>query len=240
MKRKKEVIRLIHYAQQMLHDLVEQTPVEILEECGEVTDWSFKDQMMHLAHWLDRFNRALASKSSPAKYENLDIENARIWQLYHAKNWAWINTKLDQAYDGIHRLTRSLSEDELVMEDYIMNSNRAPWIAILDSALSHPITHISAIYIERGSSEKSVAVMSTIYEDLLGIDPNPRWQGVVTYNLACLNALAGYQDQALALLHSALPHYPDLAEWAREDPDMKPLQTLPQFIALTSKSGLNT
>lgn len=236
MKRKNEVIRLINYAQQILHDLVEQTPVEILEERGEVADWSFKDQMMHLAHWLDRFNRALASKSPPAKYENLDKENARIWQLYHAKDWVWIKTKLDQAYNDIHRQLRSLSEEDLVLEDYIMASHRAPWIAILDSALSHPITHVSAIYVERGNNEKSVVVMSAIYEDLMGIDPNPRWQGVVSYNLACLNALAGYQEQALSLLQNALPHYPDLAEWAREDPDMKPLQTHPQFKTLTEKA----
>jgi hypothetical protein len=52
----------------------------------------------------------------------------------------------------------------------------------------------------------------------------PRDSGVILYNLACYQALAGETDDARRLLRTAFTHHHELAESAREDPDLASLR----------------
>jgi tetratricopeptide (TPR) repeat protein len=49
------------------------------------------------------------------------------------------------------------------------------------------------------------------------------------YNRACLEALAGNVDAALAHLEQALARDPTLRDWARRDPDLESLHGHPRF-----------
>jgi quercetin dioxygenase-like cupin family protein len=52
------------------------------------------------------------------------------------------------------------------------------------------------------------------------------------YNLACLEALEGHRDVALATLAEAIRIRPEVADWARDDDDFASLRDDPQFRAL--------
>jgi mannose-6-phosphate isomerase-like protein (cupin superfamily) len=56
------------------------------------------------------------------------------------------------------------------------------------------------------------------------------------YNLACLEALEGNADEALALLERAVADQPKLRRWAAEDDDLASLRDDPRFARLTAGS----
>ena len=51
----------------------------------------------------------------------------------------------------------------------------------------------------------------------------------VHYNLACLDALEGDPEAALGSLRRAVDLRPEVAEWARDDQDLKALRERPEF-----------
>ena len=54
------------------------------------------------------------------------------------------------------------------------------------------------------------------------------------YNLACLEAIQGHSDAALASLRRAVELAPDAARWARDDEDLASLRDDPEFRALAA------
>jgi tetratricopeptide (TPR) repeat protein len=56
----------------------------------------------------------------------------------------------------------------------------------------------------------------------------------IAYAFACVEALGGNRDRALAELRSALDREPELAEWAAKDSDLESLRGDPEFEKLTS------
>jgi hypothetical protein len=54
------------------------------------------------------------------------------------------------------------------------------------------------------------------------------------YNLACLEAVGGNPERALASLRAAVDRRPEVAEWARKDEDLESLREDPEFRALTA------
>lgn len=55
------------------------------------------------------------------------------------------------------------------------------------------------------------------------------------YNLACLEAIGGQREEALAQLDQAIALDPRTAAWAREDEDLAPLRGDQKFDALTAR-----
>ena len=66
-----------------------------------------------------------------------------------------------------------------------------------------------------------------------GLAAHPDDPGLL-YNLACLEALEGRRDAALAALRGAIERRPQAAEWARTDEDFAPLREDPGFAALVA------
>jgi mannose-6-phosphate isomerase-like protein (cupin superfamily) len=64
-----------------------------------------------------------------------------------------------------------------------------------------------------------------------GLEEHPEG-ATLHYNLACLNAVEGRRDDALAALARAVALRPKIAEWAREDDDLGSLRDDPEFRAL--------
>jgi len=63
-----------------------------------------------------------------------------------------------------------------------------------------------------------------------GIERYPE-HATMHYHLACAQALAGREDDALAHLQRAVELRPGIAESARDDPDLASLRQLPGFPA---------
>jgi mannose-6-phosphate isomerase-like protein (cupin superfamily) len=71
-----------------------------------------------------------------------------------------------------------------------------------------------------------------ILEDGLRAHPE---DGGLYYNVACLEAIAGRRDEALAALRAAIEHRHETAAWAREDDDFAELSADPEFQALLER-----
>jgi quercetin dioxygenase-like cupin family protein len=63
-----------------------------------------------------------------------------------------------------------------------------------------------------------------------GLDAHPE-SASLHYNLACLEAVAGDREAALASLRRAIELRPDVAEWAGDDEDFESLRDDPEFKA---------
>jgi hypothetical protein len=71
-----------------------------------------------------------------------------------------------------------------------------------------------------------------ILEDGLAAHPdNPS----LLYELACLDAIGGRHQDALATLARAIAIKPEVKAWAREDEDFQALRTDPDFLAVTTE-----
>jgi tetratricopeptide (TPR) repeat protein len=66
-----------------------------------------------------------------------------------------------------------------------------------------------------------------------GLERHPD-AAALRYNLACLEALQGNREEALATLREAISAAPKVAEWARDDADFESLRDDPEFIELVS------
>lgn len=60
-------------------------------------------------------------------------------------------------------------------------------------------------------------------------------QPAVLYQLACLEAVIGNVDAAIAQLAAAIDARPEIAEWARDDEDFASMATDPRFTQLTAE-----
>jgi quercetin dioxygenase-like cupin family protein len=66
-----------------------------------------------------------------------------------------------------------------------------------------------------------------------GLNTHPQ-SASLHYNLACLEALTGNRDAALAVLQRAVEIRPEVAEWARGDEDFESLRNDPEFRAVAA------
>jgi tetratricopeptide (TPR) repeat protein len=66
-----------------------------------------------------------------------------------------------------------------------------------------------------------------------GLEVHPE-SGSLYYNLACLEALGGSREAALAALRRAVELRPDAAGWARDDEDLANLRDDPEFRVLAA------
>jgi hypothetical protein len=64
-----------------------------------------------------------------------------------------------------------------------------------------------------------------------GLSAHPQ-SGSLHYNLACLEAVGGDRTGAMAALARAVTLRPEVADWARDDDDLRPLSDEPEFRAL--------
>ena len=65
-----------------------------------------------------------------------------------------------------------------------------------------------------------------------GLKRHPE-DGSLHYNLACLDAVEGRREEALAELRTAIALRPESGEWARDDADLASLRDDPEFGRLT-------
>jgi tetratricopeptide (TPR) repeat protein len=66
-----------------------------------------------------------------------------------------------------------------------------------------------------------------------GLSQHPQSASLL-YNVACLEAVQGRREEALAALRRAVELAPDTANWARDDEDFVSLRDDPEFGALAS------
>lgn len=186
-------------------------------------DWSPKDHQAHLTAWKEiqaERLRALASGDAPPfTGRETDEINAEL-QATRA-GWAW-----EAIADEADKVT-----DELVAE---IERAGPPTIRateglvgqIFGNGAAHALTHFGwLVQADIGVNAGRVAAFIDEHErqlDAPGLPDSDR--GVGLYNLACAHAVAGRLDRARPLLRTAFTLRPDLAEFAKEDPDLVELR----------------
>ena len=89
--------------------------------------------------------------------------------------------------------------------------------------VTHSLTHLFDPLCERGEAREALR-MQQRYVDALPADASAELRAGARYNLGCLHARLGHDDDALLLIEQATALEPGLADLARTDPDLERLQ----------------
>ncbi|HEX7976468.1 MAG TPA: DinB family protein [Anaerolineales bacterium] len=198
-------------------------------EAGTFERWSARDHLAHISAWMGRQADRLSSVNpgqgtQDFNDEEIDAENARIYNAYHGLPWEAVLAEFRQANAALAKQVQSLSEEQLngPYNPTGLQGQRL-WRGIGSDVFMHPMTHLMQYCSERGLAGLTSRLQQA-FKDSADVFGNiPEWQGLVNYNLACLYALNGQKEQARMTLAGALRLRPDLTEWSKEDPDLRSL-----------------
>jgi hypothetical protein len=186
-------------------------------------DWSPKDHQAHLTAWkgiqAERIRANRRGEDPPFIGRETDEVNAEL-QATRAE-WAWpqIVAEADEVSARLEEEIRAAGSVMLVDSGGLIGG-------IFGNGSSHAMTHFGwLLEADIGVDAAKVAGFADDQERLLNVDGLPDAdRGVGLYNLACAYAVAGRLDRARPLLPVAFRLRPDLAEFAREDPDLVALR----------------
>jgi len=205
---------------------------------GEATRWSAKDNLAHMAYWIDHLNEVFAALRNgselPAENENFQPINERVFAEWRERPWDEVVARGQQAYAQLAANVEACSEEELT------NAARTPQILdgplfrrVIGAAVSHPYEHYGQFYLEHGKPELALAMeernLSTT-RDIFG--PSSEVFGDMLYNAGCFYAKNGQANAAIDAMRQAFPLHPWLIEWSKQDSDLDSLRDLPAFQAL--------
>jgi hypothetical protein len=236
MSRQSQIMNLLHQATEEERAFVESLSDAERAEIGTENHWSAHDVLAHIAEWKERQARRIELSE---RGENLpstnDIDNANrmIFEAHQQESWEDVMILLEHANQHLARAVQSLPEEALDETDRYVWQNGVPlWRRIAGNGISHTIIHLSAYEQEHGQPEKADRRQESAARWLGNLDPDPQWQGIVTYNLACHHALGGRSEKAVKGLKKALALNPSLLEWSKEDPDFASIRQDPGYQAI--------
>jgi tetratricopeptide (TPR) repeat protein len=188
---------------------------------GSLDRPSPKDRLAHVAGAKEALSEALAAaregREQPASHDRealLEASAARSFESVH------------EDADRVHR--------ELVAEverlDAAALASSPAWIGeetvadeIVQQAVTHSLAHVLGADSARGNAAAAVAAQER-FVAALPDDLSIRQRTRALYNLGCLYAGAGRDDDALRSLKKAAAERPELYEHARTDPDLASLR----------------
>ena len=186
-------------------------------------DWSPKDHQAHLTAWkerqADRYE-AIRNGREPLVDEREDDEiNAEL----HARTAGWPWEEVVRQSDEV---SERLASEIAATDEATLTANERLVAGTFGNGPFHAITHFGWLA-DAGVAldEARLAAFLDGQEHMLRTATLPdRDRGTGFYNLACAHALAGRLDRARPLLRDAFVLRPDVAEFAREDPDLVALR----------------
>jgi hypothetical protein len=239
MVNKEKLMDILLYGQAEVRSFVASLSDEQRAATGAMDHWSARDVVGHLTEWIARLVSDLelagqdASRHVPSNYDHIDETNAEIYAQYQSLSWEEIIARLEDSFAGLIAHTQAASADELVDTHRIpWRQGRPLWQMITGTAVEHPILHLGYFQIGNGNLAAAARLQEACTTRLLELDDIPAWRAIHIYNLACIQALSGRVEKALANLDEALRLSPDLAEWSKQDPDLAGLHDNPAYQAL--------
>jgi hypothetical protein len=194
-------------------------------------DWSPKDHQAHLTAWkaiqTDRIRAAARGETLPSDARETDERNAELQAMRAGWGWDEIVTEADEVSEQLEAEIRAAGSALLLATDGMVGR-------IYGNSASHALTHFAWLVAAGiGVDEARVAEYVDQHEQqLLEAQLPDADRGVGVYNLACAHAIAGRLDRARPLLRIAFRLRPDLAEFAKQDPDLTELRPeLPSLVA---------
>jgi hypothetical protein len=182
-------------------------------------DWSPKDHQAHLTAWkgiqAERIRANTRGEDPPFIGRETDEINAELQATRAETPWPAILAEADAVTAELEREIRDAGPATLSDSGGLIGG-------IFGNGSSHAMTHFGwLVEAGIGVDEARVAAFVDAQEQLLDAEAIPDFdRGVGLYNLACAHAVAGRLDRARPLLPVAFRLRPDLAEFAKEDPDL--------------------
>lgn len=240
MANKGKLIEVLDYGLGEVRNFVSSLSAEQRMEIGAVDRWSAKDALAHFTEWVTRLVSDLelaaqpeAPHQVPTNYDNIDDANAEIYAQHHGRAWEEILAQMESSFSAVRDCALSASDQELEDRQRIpWREGRPLWRMLVGSAVEHPLLHLGYYHIGKGNLAEAARLQETLASHLLELDDSPAWRGAQVYNLACIRALSGQKDIALANLAEALQLAPELMEWSKQDPDLAGLRGNPAFEAI--------
>lgn len=232
---KEEVLHLLEQAYNEIARFIDRTDDIERRAAGAQEKWAPKDVVAHIAEWARRTASGVDGNEETffSESDDLDQENAAIFEQNQQKSWEELQAALDKAFFALARQVNTRTETDLRDAGRMeWQRGRPLWRLILGNGYVHPLLHLEYAYLARGEPKEALRLAEESSQSLLELDQSPAWQGDVLYNLACTYALLGERAQALVYLTQALHLQPGLVEWSRRDPDLESLHDDPEYQAL--------
>jgi hypothetical protein len=203
---------------------------EIRDRPLRPNDWSPKDHQAHLTAWkgiqAERIRASTRGEDPPFVGTETDEINAGLQATRTDWSWPDVVAEADEVSRQLEDEIRAAGSARLIESGGLIGG-------IFGNGPSHAMTHFGwLVDADIGVDLARVSAFVDEQERLLSAEAVPDFdRGVGLYNLACAHALAGRLDRARSLLGMAFPLRPDLAEFAKEDPDLVELrEELPTLI----------
>ena len=207
---------------------------EIRDRPIRPNDWSPKDHQAHLTAWkgiqAERIRASTRGEDPPFVGTETDEINPGLQATRADWSWPDVVAEADEVTEQLQEEIRAAGSARLIESGGLIGG-------IFGNGASHGMTHFGwLVDADIGVDLARVTAFVDEQERLLSTEAVPDFdRGVGLYNLACAHALAGRLDRARTLLRIAFPLRPDLAEFAKEDPDLVELrEELPALAGMTS------
>ena len=229
----KKLIEEVRAEEQVLWDSLSDDERNV---AGEIDRWAPKDHLAHATFWTERLVTQLQAATGgepPQKIDDFHKTNAEVYAANKDRSWEDVLPWATEVNRQFHTALDAVSEEMLEGTPQSEGAGGQPlWQNVAFTGVYHPIHHVADVYHARGEFEGAHALQERNAEGLASLDDSDAWQGRFQYNLACVYALQGKSQQALALLTTALKRTPNLIEWSKQDDDLDSLRELPEFQAL--------
>jgi len=236
MEIKTKLIDLVERASELERELVSTLTDEERATIGEPERWTIKDQIAHCAAWNERLAKNISTALqgiTPSRNDDYEQVNSEIFQVNREKSWEDILAYSEGVYRELMDVIRSIPELSF-SEGGILpwQSARELWKLVVGTSYTHPLTHFSQAYIEKGRMELALEIQEQMAQSLSELDDSPSWRGVTQYNLACFFSLSGQKEKAISGLIESLRLNPELTDWSKQDPDFDPIREEPEYLAI--------
>jgi tetratricopeptide (TPR) repeat protein len=230
---KTRLIELLDLSRSFLEQLINDADPAERTASGTWENWSLKDELAHVVAW--QFNSlariaALINAEPLPDFSDQETINRAIYDTNRDHSLAEIVAEADRAYAEYVNLIESISEADLTQPARFSEQERRSLASqIMGNGYEHPIFHYATHYWQRGDTIRATELQEA---SAAAVADMPEWYGSARYNLACMYALTGQADKALAELGAALQLNPGLVEWSKQDSDLASLHDHPVYRAL--------
>lgn len=190
--------------------------------------WPAALVMFHLGMWRERMRNALtdlAEGREPAR-PPASVDEANAVELADGIGTPLADAagRTDHLLGEIIDLYRKLGDRPMSWYAAINTTE-----AVLRNSYLHPRTHLYQYFRENGEDSRALDLFESAYSDLRDVGAPPLLMHPARYNLACVRAVQGRTDEAIALLREVLPVRPDLRSGAGTDADLAALRDDSRF-----------
>lgn len=175
--------------------LIAAVPLHERELVGQRYAWSAKDEIAHLAFWIETFARNVHARREGRPLIDTGLYQALNDAAWHErKDWTWpeVESALAEAFVGLDAQLAALSAAELIVAgQFTVEPERAAPRPVMRSLLyevvDHPCHHFAGLY-RRFGSDAQLAAAATRLSAAVEAPSQAKWTAPTRRKLRLLGA----------------------------------------------------